>query len=105
MVVGLFSPWKFGKETFEGYDITKLKNYVRFVKILEQRRGKGQNVRCPILFDAAVGNCIELPRNDDRQQLEQFYNYIKRIDNEKISYLKEPAKMSFLTFVKKKLNG
>ena len=102
MVVGLFSPWKFGKETFEGYDITKLRNYVRFVKILEQRRGKGQNVRCPILFDAAVGNCIELPRNDDRQQLEQFYNYIKRIDNEKISYLKEPAKMSFLLYLKRK---
>lgn len=102
MVIGLFNPWKFGKETFEGYDITKLRNYARFIKILEQRRGRGQNLRCPILFDAAVGECTELPRPDDREQLQQVYNYIYRIDNERVSYLnKEPNKYTLLGYIKK----
>ena len=102
MVIGLFNPWKFGKETFEGYDITKLRNYVRFIKILEQRRGRGQNIRCPILFDAAVGECTELPRPDDKQSLQQVYNYIQRIDNERISYLnKKTQQYTLLGYIKK----
>lgn len=102
MVIGLFSPWKFNKETFDSYNITKLRNYVRFIKILEQRRGKGQNVRCPILFDAAVGDCAELPKSDDTQRLQQVYNYIDRIDNERISYLnKETKQYTLLGYVKK----
>lgn len=106
MVIGLFNPWKFGKETFEGYDITKLRNYARFIKILEQRRGRGQNLRCPILFDAAVGECTELPRPDDREQLQQVYNYIYRIDNERVSYLnKEPSKYTLLGYIKKLFNN
>ena len=93
---------KFGKETFEGYDITKLRNYARVIKILEQRRGRGQNLRCPILFDAAVGECTELPRPDDRESLQKVYNYIYRIDNERVSYLnKEPSKYTLLGYIKK----
>ena len=72
VVVGLFSPNKFGIPSWLGYDITKLGNYARFVKILAARDGEA-DLSYAFFFDGAVCDFQELPRPDEVDALAPFY--------------------------------
>ena len=80
---GLFSPYKFGIKTYpeqNGYDITKFKNHIRFLKIMENRDGES-GYSTALYFDGAISEFIELPPANDKEGLETFYKQIEKINN------------------------
>ncbi len=79
MVIGLFNPYKFELPEYKKYDITKFENYIRFMKILEDRDNGTGGMICPLLFDGAVSDFAELPPPDDTRALQNIYNYLHSI--------------------------
>lgn len=77
MVIGLYSPFKYGLPEYEGYDITKFRNHIRFMEIVEDRDyGSNGNI-CPLYFNGAVSSFSELPRADDVVAMQKVYKYIE----------------------------
>lgn len=64
MVLGVFSPSRFGLGQWMGYDVDRLKDNVRFMEILANRDGEVGGV-CPLLFDGATCTFEELPPPDN----------------------------------------
>lgn len=85
VVIGLYSPFKYGKRDYEGYDITRLKNYCRFMEILEDRDYGANGNICPLFFNGAVSNFEELPLPTDSAQMQQVYSYINALESKKIN--------------------
>lgn len=81
LVLGLYSPYKYGIRDFEGYDITQFKNNIRFLEILEDRDNGGAGQICPLFFDGAVSVFKELPRPTESTTLAGIYQYIKTINS------------------------
>jgi hypothetical protein len=77
MVIGLYSPFKYGLTEYEGYDITKFKNHIRFMEILEDRDYGANGNICPLYFDGAVSTFSELPRANDVQAMQRVYNFLE----------------------------
>lgn len=82
LVLGLFSPFKFELPQYKGYNITKFKDNIRFLKIYVNRDGEMGGV-CPLFFDGAVCQFKELPRPDDGVHLTKVYEYLDTIRNNK----------------------
>lgn len=83
-VIGLYSPFKYGIPDFEGYDIRKFKNYIRFMEVIEDRDyGSAGNI-CPLFFNGAVSTFNELPLPTDSAALGNIYNYIDNLNKQKI---------------------
>lgn len=96
MVIGLYSPFKYGLKECEGYDITKFKNRIRFMHIIEDRDyGAGGQI-CPLYFDGAVSVFKELPRPEDTENMKKIYAYLER--------LKSTTAKTFLIYGINKLN-
>lgn len=87
MVIGLYSPFKFGKDFYEGYDIKKFRNNIRFMEVLEDRDYGANNQICPLYFDGASSYFSELPRPDDKAGIEKVYKFIEENKNKKSSIL------------------
>ena len=85
IVLGLFSPYKFKKKEYNGYDITKFEDYARFMEVLEDRDYGANGHICSMFFDGATSNFKELPKTDDTVGLEKYYNYIRQLELEKQS--------------------
>lgn len=77
MVIGLYSPFKYGLREYEGYDITKFRNHIRFMEVIEDRDYGANGQICPLFFDGAVSTFNELPRPNDREALQKVYNYME----------------------------
>lgn len=92
MVIGLYSPFKYGKDFYEGYDIKKFRNHIRFMEVLEDRDYGANNQICPLYFDGAASYFSELPRSDDKVEIEKVYKFM---DNNK---LKGKSWISLLSF-------
>ena len=91
-VLGLYSPFKYGLREYEGYDITKFGNFIRFMEVIEDRDYGASNNICPLFFDGAASTFAELPRPDDKEGLERVYAYIQT--------LKQPKKKGVSFFIK-----
>lgn len=78
LVLGLFSPYKFELPQYKGYDITKFKDNIRFLKVYVNRDGEMGGL-CPLFFDGAVCQFNELPRPDDNDGIKKVYEYLKKI--------------------------
>lgn len=91
-VLGLYSPYKYGLREYEGYDITKFGNFIRFMEVIEDRDYGASNNICPLFFDGAASTFAELPRADDKEGLERVYTYIQT--------LKQPKKKGVSFFIK-----
>lgn len=76
MVIGLYSPFKYGLKEYEGYDITKFRNHIRFMEIIEDRDYGASNQICPLLFDGATSIFTELPKPEDKENMNRVYNYL-----------------------------
>ena len=76
LVLGLFSPDKFGLPNWLGYDITRLRGYARFMQVLANRNGEIGGI-CPLFFDGAVCDFKEMPRNDGKQEQELAQMYLE----------------------------
>ena len=78
--IGLFSPFKHGLKDYEGYDITKFKNYIRFLEVMEDRDNGGAGQMCPLFFDGAVSTFFELPLPTDKIGIEKVHTYIESLN-------------------------
>lgn len=99
MLIGIYSPFKYGIKSYEGYDIGKLKNYCRFMEICEDRDYGANNTICPLFFNGASSYWTELPRSDDHISLNALYEYIDSLERNK----RERRILMFLRKVKHKL--
>ena len=75
VVLGLFSPFRFALRDYEGYDISKFKDNIRFLELIVNRDGEMGGL-CPLFFDGAVCDFKELPKPNDKESLAKIYNYL-----------------------------
>lgn len=80
LVLGLFSPFKFELPSYKSYNIIKLKDNIRFLKVYVNRDG-GMGGVCPLFFDGATCFFKELPRPEQTEALEKIYKYLESIRN------------------------
>ena len=78
VVLGLFSPFRFALKEYEGYDISKFKDNIRFLEMVVNRDGEMGGL-CPLFFDGAVCRFEELPRPDDKANISKVYDYLNHI--------------------------
>ena len=83
IVLGIYSPFKFGLSEYLGYDITKFKDNIRLREVCINRNGQMGGI-CPLFFDGAVCHFHELPFPTDKDSLSKEYEYLKKIRNTKI---------------------
>jgi hypothetical protein len=98
MVIGLYSPFKYGLTEYEGYDITKFKNNIRFMEILEDRDYGANGNICPLYFDGAVSSFSELPRIDDKNGMYRVYKFLEENKDKKNSWI---SLLSFSNIINK----
>lgn len=78
IMLGLYSPFKFNRPEYKGYDITKFKDNIRFLEVVINRDGQTGGV-CPLFFDGAVCNFKELPLPSDSEHLNKVYEHLEKI--------------------------
>ena len=97
VIIGLYNPFKYGKETYEDYNIKKLKGYCRFMEMLEDRwYGSAGNI-CPLFFNGAAPDFEELPRPDNQAELQQVYEYVAYLESQKMN---RPASTLFMLYTR-----
>lgn len=67
-LLGLFSPYKFGLKEYMGYDITILKDHIRFLEVLASREGTVGSI-IALYFDGATCTFMELPKPEEMKDL------------------------------------
>jgi hypothetical protein len=86
IVLGLFSPTRFGITDYMGYDISILKDHIRFLEVIVNRNGEMGGMM-PLWFDGAVCDFKELPKSSyypdatlkDKAALDGVYNMCKTL--------------------------
>lgn len=79
IAISIHSPFKHEIQTYEGYDITKFKNNIRFMEVMEDRDNGGGGMVCPLFFDGATSNFIELPLPNDGIGIAKVYSMLDSI--------------------------
>lgn len=77
VLLGVFSPFKFELPEYLGYDITALKNNVRFLEVILNRGGNSGGI-VALFFDGAVCEFRELPLPND-QRINDIYSYCRNL--------------------------
>jgi hypothetical protein len=85
LVLGLYSPYKYGLREYEGYDITQFKNNIRFMQVIEDRDNGAGGQICPLFFDGAVSVYRELPLPNDKNALTEYVTYANSISRKRSS--------------------
>ena len=78
IVLGLFSPFRFGITEYFGYDITVLRDHIRFLEVIVNRNGEMGGL-LPLWFDGAVCDFKELPKPEDKVKIADIYNMCKTL--------------------------
>ena len=73
VVLGVYSPDRYGFEDYHGYDIKRFRDCFRAVKILKNRFG-APNKYHHFLFDGATNRFKELPKSDERDKMIPYEN-------------------------------
>jgi hypothetical protein len=68
VVIGVYSPDRYGFEEYHGYDINRFRDSFRALKILKNRFGP-PNKYHHFLFDGATNRFAELPKADEKSLL------------------------------------
>lgn len=74
LLAGLMSPFKYEMPTYNGYDIKKWRDNIRFFFIKEDRENGAINLCQPLLFIGESSVYEELPESCDAIELEKVYN-------------------------------
>lgn len=75
---GIFSPFRHEIPLYKGYDITKLKDHIRFMEVVLGREGNGGSLY-PLYFDGAVNFFKELPKPEEVNELNMIYKFISEL--------------------------
>ena len=78
VIIGLFSPFRHGIQSYENYDITKFRDNIRFMELIAGREGGGGTV-CPLFFDGGVNFFSELPLPNESELLKSSFKMLDRI--------------------------
>ena len=81
IIIGLFSPFRFALQSYEGYDITKFRDNIRFMELIAGREGGGGTV-CPLFFDGGVNFFAELPLPSDEAGMRYAMTMVNRVNNQ-----------------------
>lgn len=84
LVLGLYSPFKYEIRNHEGYDITKFKNYIRFLQVIEDRDYGASGQVCPLFFNGMSSTFRELPKPDE-PEIDEVISFINKLDARKQS--------------------
>lgn len=98
-MLGLFSPYKFGIDSYGGYDITKFKDHIRFLEVVIGRDGTQGGI-VALFFDGATCSFYELPPPSDEGALQKVYKYINELEKPN-----KPSKTFFIHSLKQITNG
>ena len=82
IVLGLFSPFRFGITEYCGYDISILKDHIRFLEVIVNRNGEMGGL-LPLWFDGAVCDFRELPLPEDKANIDAIYKHCKVLETAK----------------------
>lgn len=80
VVLGLFSPYRFGITEYFGYDVSIMKDHIRFLEVIANRDGEMGGL-LPLWFDGAVCDFNELPKPEDKKAIEDVYNKCKYLES------------------------
>ena len=78
IIISVYSPDRFGFEEYHGYDISRMRDTFRAVKILKNRLGT-PNKYIHLLFDGATNRFAELPLPNELEELNKFYGTSDRL--------------------------
>lgn len=92
-VLGLYSPFKYEIRNHEGYDITKFRNYIRFLQVLEDRDYGASGQVCPLFFNGISSMFRELPKPDS-PEIEEVLSFVQVLENSK--QIKEENRLFFI---------
>ena len=81
IAISIYSPFKHEIQQYEGYDITKFKNNIRFMEIMEDRDNGGGGMICPLFFDGATSFFAELPLPNETDKIKKVYAMLDDIRN------------------------
>lgn len=71
VIIGVYSPDRYGFENYHGYDIRRFRDAFRAIKILKNRFGP-PNKYHHFLFDGATNRFAELPAGNETDKLKPF---------------------------------
>lgn len=71
VVIGVYSPDRYGFEEYHGYDVRRFRDTIRAFKILKNRFG-APNKYFHYLFDGATNRFKELPKSSEKSELIKF---------------------------------
>lgn len=71
VVIGVYSPDRYGFEEYHGYPIERFRDTFRAAVVLKNRFGR-PNVYHHFLFDGATNRFAELPKGSEKTELEPF---------------------------------
>ena len=77
VMIGLFSPFRFGIESYMGYDIKTFRDHIRFMEVCVTRDGEVGGMTA-LFFDGACNMFWELPKPDD-PAINKWYEYVKQL--------------------------
>lgn len=86
IVLGIFSPYKFGLKEYLGYPIDKFKDHFRTLEVLVNRDGELGGI-IALFFDGAVCNWAELPKLDNTAEMNLVYNHLRKLEQSNIFML------------------
>ena len=72
VIIGVYSPDRYGFDDYHGYDVRRLRDCFRAMKVLKNRFGP-PNKYHHFLFDGATNRFRELPKSQDVDKLEPYY--------------------------------
>lgn len=78
LIIGVYSPDRYGFEEYHDYNIRRFKDSFRGIKILKNRFGS-PNKYIHFLFDGASNRFVELPLPKEKDELEKFYKKADRL--------------------------
>lgn len=85
LMLGIFSPYKYKEESYEGWDLTRLRDYHREISVLLNRDGRS-NITEQVFFNGACSFFKELPLDAQPDVKQKIYNTIEGYRKEELKY-------------------
>jgi len=83
LMLGIFSPYKYKEEEYEGWDLTRVRDYHREISIMLNRHGKA-NATVQAYFNGAINLFKELPK--DEAEKPRIYQFVDKLRQKEESY-------------------